>query len=107
MVISFVDNGNAGDLGLVPNTIDITNKKNGFTVIFVLMLVSVAIRWQQRRQQTIWKDKTTTRIITLKIQLDILNNNNSNAGQGLMYADGYTMTHVTDTDKGCANYNPT
>ena len=31
--------------------------------------------------------------------------NNNNAGQGLMHADGYTMTRITD--EGCANYNPT
>ena len=31
--------------------------------------------------------------------------NNNNAGQGLMHADGYTMTRITN--EGCANYNPT
>jgi len=31
--------------------------------------------------------------------------NNNNAGQGLMHADGYTMTCITD--EGCANDNPT
>ena len=26
-------------------------------------------------------------------------------GQGLIHADGYRMTHITN--EGCANYNPT
>ena len=43
--------------------------------------------------------------IVIIIVIFTLKDDREDAGQGLMHADGYTMTHITD--EGCANYDPT